>query len=161
VRACRTRAPRPAPPDIQPHGRRPRRSFHRSAIRAGTSRALQRPIEAQLMRLLVVAGLLLVTLGSVAAAEAPVSVAATVDKRGITIGDPITLTLVVEADAGYQVTDSGVGRIMDEFEVLEAIPPQVTKIASGRTRYTFRYRVTAFRIGDLVFPQINVSYKSP
>ncbi|MDQ2911687.1 MAG: BatD family protein [Chloroflexota bacterium] len=113
------------------------------------------------MRVVVVVGLLLLALGSVAAADGPVGVAATVDKRGITIGDPITLALVVETDAGYKITDSGVGRTMDEFEVLEAIPPQVTRIANGRTRYTFRYRVTAFRVGDLVFPQIDVSYQSP
>jgi hypothetical protein len=101
-----------------------------------------------------------VALGSVAAADEPVSAVATVDKRGITIGDPITLALVVESDPGYRITDSGVGRTMDEFEVLEATAPQVTKAANGRTRYTFRYRVTAFRVGDLIFPQINVAYRS-
>jgi len=113
------------------------------------------------MRVLFVASLVLLGLGSVAVADGPVSAAATVDKRGITIGDPITLALVVEVDAGYRITDSGVGRIMDEFEVLEASPPQLTKITNGRTRYTFRYRVTAFRVGNLVFPQINVAYQSP
>ena len=113
------------------------------------------------MRVLVAAGLFLLALGSVAAADDPVHVAATLDKRGITIGDPIRLALVVEADPGYQVTDSGVGRTMDEFEVLEALPPQVTRIANGRTRYTFRYRVTAFRVGDLVFPQIHLAYQGP
>src|SRR5206468_8954280 len=66
-----------------------------------------------------------------------------------------------ETDPGYQVTESGVGRTMDEFEVLEAFPPQVTRIANSRTRYTFRYRVTAFRVGDLVFPQIHVAYQGP
>ena len=113
------------------------------------------------MRVLFVASLVLLALGTVAVADGPVSAAATVDKRGITIGDPITLALVVEVDAGYRITDSGVGRIMDEFEVLEASPPQLTKITNGRTRYTFRYRVTAFRVGNLVFPQINVAYQSP
>jgi hypothetical protein len=113
------------------------------------------------MRILVVVGLVLFALGSVAAADDPVSVAATVDKRGITIGDPITLAIVVETDAGYKITDSGVGRTMGEFEVLDAIPPQVTRIANARMRYTFRYRVTAFRVGDLIFPQIEVAYQSP
>jgi hypothetical protein len=113
------------------------------------------------MRAVLLAGVALLALASVAAAEGPVNVAATVDKRGITIGDPITLALVVETDAGYRITDSGVGRSMDEFEVLEATPPQVTRIANGRTRYTFRYRVTAFRVGNLVFPPINVAYQSP
>jgi oxygen tolerance protein BatD len=113
------------------------------------------------MRVLALAALFMLALGSIAAADGPVSVAVTVDKRGITIGDPITLTVVVEVDAGYQITDSGVGRAMDEFEVLDATPAQVTRIANGRTRYTFRYRITAFRVGDLVFPQINVAYQSP
>ena len=113
------------------------------------------------MRVLLAVGLLVLAFGSIAAADGPVNVAATVDKRGITIGDPITLSVVVEVDAGYQITDSGVGRTMDEFEVLEANPAQVTRIANSRTRYTFRYRITAFRVGNLVFPQINIGYRSP
>ena len=75
------------------------------------------------MRVLLVVGLVLLALGSVAAADGPVNVAATVDKRGITIGDPVALAVVVEVDASYQITDSGVGRTMGEFEVLEALPP--------------------------------------
>ena len=113
------------------------------------------------MRVLLAVGLLVLAFGSIAAADGPVNVAATVDKRGITIGDPITLSVVVEVDPGYQITDSGVGRAMDEFEVLEATPAQLTRIANGRTRYTFRYRITAFRVGNLVFPQVNVAYRSP
>ena len=113
------------------------------------------------MRALVLACLTVLAFGSVAAADGPVNVAATVDKRGITIGDPILLSLVVELDGGYQLTDTGVGRAMDEFEVLEASPPQVTRITNGRTRYTFRYRITAFRVGNLIFPQINIAYRSP
>jgi hypothetical protein len=113
------------------------------------------------MRGLLLACLTLLAFGGVAAADGPVNVAATVDKRGITIGDPIVLSLVVEVDAGYQITTSGVGRTMDEFEVLEATPPLVTRISNGRTRYTFRYRITVFRVGNLIFPQINVAYRSP
>jgi oxygen tolerance protein BatD len=113
------------------------------------------------MRVLVAVAFALLALGGVAAADGPVSVAATVDKRGITIGDPIALTLVVEVDTGYKITDSGVGRMMEEFEVLEARVPQVTKITNGRMRYTFRYRITAFRVGNLLFPPINLAYQSP
>jgi hypothetical protein len=113
------------------------------------------------MRALLLAGVLLATFGSVALADGPVSVAATIDKRGITIGDPISLAVVVEVDSGYRITDSGVGRTMGEFEVLDSVPPQVTRIANGRTRYTFRYRITAFRVGDLVFPQISLAYQAP
>jgi len=113
------------------------------------------------MRAVLLAAIALVVFGQVALADGPVSVAATIDKRGITIGDPIALNVVVETDSGYRITDSGVGRTMGEFEVLDSVPPQVTRIASGRTRYTFRYRITAFRVGDLVFPQINIAYQSP
>jgi hypothetical protein len=113
------------------------------------------------VRSFALSALMLLALGSAAAADGPVSAAASVDKRGITIGDPISLTLVVEMDAGYQITDNGVGRTMDEFEVLEALPPRLTKIADGRTKYTFRYRITAFRVGDLVFPEIHVAYQAP
>jgi hypothetical protein len=113
------------------------------------------------MRVLSAVLLALLALGSVALADGPVSVAATVDRRGITIGDPINLALIVEADAGYRITDSGVSRTLGEFEVLEASPPQLTRIQNGRTRYTFRYRVTAWRVGDLVFPPINVLYQAP
>jgi oxygen tolerance protein BatD len=112
------------------------------------------------MRIAIVAGVLWLAFASGAAADGPVNVAATVDKRGITIGDPIVLSLVVEVEPGYQITDSGVGRFMDEFEVLEATPAQVTRITNGRTRYTFRYRITAYRVGNLVFPQVNVAYHS-
>ena len=113
------------------------------------------------MRVLAVVAVLLGAFTSVAFADGPVSVAASVDKRGITIGDPISLALVVEADTGFLITDSGVSRTMGEFEVLDSSPPQLTRIQNGRTRYTFRYRVTAFRVGDLVFPPISVSYQTP
>ena len=103
------------------------------------------------MRVLAFVTLASLAIGSVALADGPVSAAASFDKRGITIGDPIQLTLVVEADAGYQIADNGVSRMMGEFEVLDAQTPQVTRSADGHTRYTFRYRITAFRVGDLVF----------
>src|SRR5205823_1787586 len=138
-----------------------RGALDRSSLRPGPACPVQCAIEAQLMRIAALAALLLLAMGQLAAAEAPVSVAATVDKRGITIGDPIGLTLVVETDSGYQITDTGVGRVIGEFEVLQTQQPQLTRIQNGRTRYTFRYRITAFRVGDLVFPQINVAYQAP
>jgi hypothetical protein len=113
------------------------------------------------MRTAILTSLLVAVFGRVALADDPVSVAASVDKRGITIGDPIALAVIVEVDPGYRITDSGVARMMDEFEVLDSVPPQVTRIANGRTRYTFRYRITAFRVGDLVFPPISIAYQSP
>jgi hypothetical protein len=113
------------------------------------------------MRLALLVVALLALLGGTVAADGPASATATVDKRGITLGDPIALSLVVEVDSGYRVTDSGVERMMGEFEVLESLKPQVTKASNGRARYTFGYRVTTFRVGNLTFPPINVTYQSP
>ena len=113
------------------------------------------------MRVAAFVALLLAASAQLAVADGPVSAAASVDKRGITIGDPIGLNLVVETDPGYQITDTGVGRVIGEFEVLETGQAQLTRIQNGRTRYTFRYRITAFRVGDLVFPRINVAYQGP
>ena len=112
------------------------------------------------MRTIILVSLLLVAFSGVAAADGPVAATASLDKRGITIGDPLQLTLVVEADAGYQITDNGIARNMGEFEVLDAQKPEVTRLANGRTRFTFKYRISAFRVGDLVFPAINVAYQS-
>ena len=112
------------------------------------------------MRTLALVALLLLAFGGVVAADGPVAVSATLDRRGITIGDPIQLTLIVEVDAGYQITDNGIARNMGEFEVLDAQKPEVTRQANGRTRFTFKYRISAFRVGDLVFPAISVAYQA-
>jgi hypothetical protein len=113
------------------------------------------------MRVLALAVMFVLAMATHAAADDPVGAAATLDKRGITIGDPIALTLVVEADPGYQITDTGVSRFMGEFEVLETLQPELTRLANGRTRYTFRYRISAFRVGNPVFPAIGVTYQGP
>lgn len=113
------------------------------------------------MRVLALVIALTLLTASRALADEPVSAAATLDKRGITIGDPIALTLVVEADAAYQISDTGVSRFMGEFEILETLQPELARIANGRTRYTFRYRISAFRVGNPVFPAIGVTYQGP
>jgi hypothetical protein len=114
------------------------------------------------MRLaLVLAAAMLLAGAAPAAADGPVSASATLDPRGITIGDRLTLTLVVEAPAGYQVTDTGIVRSMGDFEILESLKPAVARNPGAKSRYTFKYGATAFRVGDLVFPQIAVAYQGP
>ena len=97
------------------------------------------------MRTLALVALLLLAFGGVVAADGPVAVSATLDRRGITIGDPIQLTLIVEVDAGYQITDNGIARNMGEVEVLDAQKPEVTRQANGRTRFTFKGQKLLFR----------------
>jgi hypothetical protein len=111
------------------------------------------------MRLVAIALFLAPLLAMPVAADTPVSAAASVDRRGVTVGDRIGLTLVVEISPGYQITDTGVAKTMGEFEILDSDRPQLTRLADGRTRFTFRYRMAAFRVGDLIFPRVNVAYQ--
>jgi hypothetical protein len=113
------------------------------------------------MRAVPLVALVLVALATPALAAGPVSAVATIDKRGITIGDPITLTVVAEADPAYRVVDSGVTRSMGDFELLETLKPQLTRSSDGRSRYSYTYRVSAYRTGNLVFPELSVRYQAP
>lgn len=112
------------------------------------------------MRPLVVA-LLLLTLGGSAAAEDPVKATAAVDRDAITIGDPVVLTVTVELGQGWTVADPGVPRGLGEFEVLETEPALQSRLGAGTTRFVFRYRISAFRVGDHQLPAVEVSYAGP
>ena len=110
--------------------------------------------------LLVVLAILLATTAP-AAGAAPVRASATIDRNSVTIGDQILLSLTVETDAGYGIVDSGVGRTVGDFDVIETVAPQLTKIANGGSRYVFRYRIAAFRVGAYILPPIQVAYQGP
>src|SRR5438128_2379706 len=85
------------------------------------------------------------------------------DVIALILNDPREVELPSVGLVALEDAESGRVGYLDTSDpaVLEAIPPQVTRIANGRTRYTFRYRITAFRVGDLVFPSISVAYQSP
>lgn len=104
--------------------------------------------------------LLLLGSGAVAAAGDPVSATVTADRRAITLGDPILLTLTVEVAPGYQVVDPGVPRALGDFEVLETLPA-LQERRSGLTVLRFRYRITTFRLGARTLPPLEVSYLDP
>lgn len=103
----------------------------------------------------------LLALASAAAADDPVAVSASVDRDGITIGDPIVLSVVAEVDAGWRVTDPGVPRALGELEVIETLPALQARLAGDRTRFTFRYRVTAYVVGDHEIPGLELAYAGP
>jgi hypothetical protein len=113
-----------------------------------------------LRTLLVVLAILLATTAP-AAAAAPVRASAAIDRNSVTIGDQILLSLTVETDARYGIVDTGVGRTVGDFDVIETIAPQLTKIANGGSRYVFRYRIAAFRVGTYILPPIQVAYQGP
>ena len=98
---------------------------------------------------------------SASAVGDPVTARASVDTQSITVGDPILLTVRVEADRGYTVVDPGVARTLGALEVLETLPAQQTGGPAGLTRLAFRYRLTAFSLGELAVPAIDVVYAGP
>ena len=105
------------------------------------------------MRLLVALVLSFpLALAGTAAAADPVNAAATLDRTTITAGDPAFLTVYADAEAGYQVGD---------LEVLEVLPSGRSTRSGGIARWTFRYRITGWVVGDLAVPPIAVPYSGP
>ena len=111
------------------------------------------------------AALLALTLSLVApalvAAADPVNAAATIDRATITVGDPAFLTVYADADAGYQVSDPTIAHTVGDLEVLEVLPSGRSTRAGGIARWTYRYRVTAWVVGDVAVPPIAISYTGP
>ena len=104
---------------------------------------------------------LLFALSATASADGPVTVSSTVDRDTITVGDPVVLAVTVEVATGWTVVDPGVPRALGEFEILETEPAQQTRLNGGGSRLVFRYRVSAYRVGEQALPPIEVSFTGP
>jgi BatD DUF11 like domain len=87
-----------------------------------------------------------------------VAVRASVDRDRVTVGDRITLTLVVEHDDGLTLDTLKGAAAFGTFEVLAAEPPQERSLGGGRTETVLIFTVAAFRTGDLEIPAIAVPY---
>ena len=115
------------------------------------------------MRPLVVAlafALALALAGAAAAAD-PVNAAATLDHATITVGDSAFLTVYADAEAGYLVADPTIAHTVGDLEVLEVLPSGRATRSGGIARWTFRYRVTGWVVGDLGVPPIQIPYSGP
>jgi hypothetical protein len=97
----------------------------------------------------------------VAAAADPVKAAASLDRATITVGDSAFLTVYADADAGYQVSDPTIAHTIGDLEVLEVLPSGRSTRAGGTARWTFRYRITGWVVGDLGVPPIAIPYSGP
>jgi hypothetical protein len=110
-------------------------------------------------RLLAVLALL-IALGAPAYAADPVNAAAQIDRTSITVGDRIALAIIVDADVGYIVDEPKLARQIGSFEVVQTQAVQKAQRGS-QVRYTYRYLITAWTLGDLVLPVIAVPYVGP
>lgn len=104
---------------------------------------------------------LALALAGVAAGADPVNAAATLDRATITVGDPAFLTVYADAEAGYQVGDPTIAHAIGDLEVLEVLPSGRSTRSGGIARWTFRYRITGWVVGDLAVPAIAVPYSGP
>jgi hypothetical protein len=97
--------------------------------------------------------------GAARAAD-PVNAAATIDRPTITVGDRIALAVIVDAEPGYIPSDPTIARQIGSFEVVQTHAAQKSTRGS-LIRFTYRYSITAWTLGDLVLPSIAVPYIGP
>jgi hypothetical protein len=96
----------------------------------------------------------------VSRAADPVNAAATVDRATIMVGDRIALAIIVDTEPGYLPSDPTIARQIGSFEVVQT--QAVQKSTRGaQVRFTYRYSITAWTVGDLVLPSIAVTYVGP
>ena len=88
----------------------------------------------------------------------PVTVRASVDRERVTVGDRITLTIVVQHDARLSLDALERAAAFGDFEVLAVEPPQERALDNGRVETTLAFTVAVFRTGDLEIPAIAVPY---
>lgn len=99
--------------------------------------------------------------GGVARAQTPVAATTNVDRDTITIGDPIKVSVVVEFEDGYRVGTLPRLAKLGDLDVLDALPLLEGHPSAGLTRWTFRYFVTSFRLGDFAVPGFDIDYTGP
>jgi len=97
----------------------------------------------------------------VAVAADPVNAAAALDRASITVGDAAFLTVYADAEAGYVVSDPTIAHTVGDLEVLEVLPSGRSTRPGGIARWTFRYRITGWVVGDLGVPPIAIPYSGP
>jgi oxygen tolerance protein BatD len=107
----------------------------------------------------VIVGAALALAAPVWAAD-PVNAGVTLDRTAITVGDRIALAVIVDAEPGYVVSDPTIAREIGDFEVVQTQASQKSTRGS-LVRYTYRYQITAWTIGDHVLPAIAIPYIGP
>jgi len=97
---------------------------------------------------------------SPARAADPVNAAATVDRTTITVGERISLSVIVDTELGYLPSDPTIARQIGSFEVVQTQAAQ-RSTRGAQIRFIYRYSITAWTVGDLVLPSIAVIYVGP
>lgn len=111
---------------------------------------------------LCLTALLLVAVAtSQAGAQSPARlISATLTPATATVGDRLTLTIVVEHDAAATAEGPGFAGDFGGLEAVDVAAPR-TEDAGGTRRTTLVYTLTAFRTGDVLVPPITVVLRGP
>lgn len=114
---------------------------------------------ARLAAVLAILLFALVPPGEARAADA-VNAAVSVDRASIGVGDRIALSVIADAEIGYIVSEPTIAHQLGSFEVITNQAGQKSTRGS-LVRWTYRYSITAWTLGDLVLPSIAVPYVGP
>ncbi len=93
---------------------------------------------------------------AIAHAQEPATLEVTADRTTVTVGDRITVTLVLRLPTGIQPDFSALDRQFGELEVLFVGLPEERPLSNGRREVRIRYQVAAFRPGDAEIPSLTV-----
>jgi hypothetical protein len=89
----------------------------------------------------------------------PVALIVRADRRSIAVGDPLTLTIEVDAEPGIEVRMPGHGESLGPFTVRSVQSrPDIPDAAGARRRWTDTIVLDTFDSGDLEIPAITVPF---
>jgi hypothetical protein len=114
------------------------------------------------MRMWARSALLLVLLCGLAAtaatarAQEPATLEVTADPTTVTVGDRISVTLVLRLPEGVQPDFSALDRQFGDLDVLRIGLPEERPLPGGRREVRVRYQVAAFRPGGTEIPSLTV-----
>ena len=93
-----------------------------------------------------------------AAAAAPTIVSASLAPATATVGDRLTLTIVVDSSQGTIVESAGFGADAGAIEIIDVQRPRTERHGSGQ-RTTLVSTLAAFSTGDITIPPQRVTYR--
>jgi hypothetical protein len=93
-----------------------------------------------------------------AEAAPPTIVSITAAPARATVGDQITLTIVVDHETATTVESAGFGADVGPFEIAAVAPPR-TEPQNDASRTTIAYTLAAFRTGTLTIPPQAITYR--
>lgn len=84
------------------------------------------------------------------------TVSASVEPRAATVGDRLTLRIVVRHDAGALISGPGFGDAFGSFELIDVAAPR-TRDDAGREETVLEYTIAAFSTGALEIPALDLT----